>query len=250
MATHHPFHDLFTFMNAEVAPDGTVLGHEQRCKYRARAWELRKYTASQRQGNWRTIDPKVLLEHMLRRCTHGSDGICHVAVAAKEDAHACVATIRARNRRYPPTRATIWLHQDQAAAAAAASQPLTARVTTAMTRRMSMRTRTRYYFFQPFNPFNAAVIDTSAKPHEGICFTRIFPARVTRTRYYVKRTAQRMRTPMMQRRQQPTATTSLCCVQKAQAWHQQLPRKGRPRGSNRPGVRSRVHLCWRCAFVI
>src|SRR5689334_11613840 len=53
-----------TFMNAEIAPDGTVLGHEQRCKYCARAWELRKYTASQRQGNWRTIDPKVLLEHM------------------------------------------------------------------------------------------------------------------------------------------------------------------------------------------
>src|SRR5690349_21449587 len=99
MTTHHPLHDLFTFVNAETAADGTVLGREQRCKYCARAWELRKYMTGQRQDNWRTIDPKVLLEHMLRRCTHGSDDICHVALVAKKDAHACVATIRACNRR-------------------------------------------------------------------------------------------------------------------------------------------------------
>jgi len=119
MAAHHPLHDLFTFVDVGLAPDdGTVLQREQRYNHCARAWALHKHTTGQRQGNWRTIDPKGLLEHMLRRCTHGSDDICHVALVAKEDAHACVATIRARDHRYPPTRATSCLHQDQAAAAA------------------------------------------------------------------------------------------------------------------------------------
>ena len=105
--TIHPLHDLFTFVDAEMAADGTTLRREVHCSYCAKAWGLHKYSTGEREGKWRAIDFYVLRNHMLGECTHGSDDIHSVALAAsKDDANACVANTRAHNRRARPAGRT------------------------------------------------------------------------------------------------------------------------------------------------
>ena len=46
---------------------------------------------------------QLLRDHMLHECGHGSNDILSAACAAsREDAFACIAEIRAHNRRWPP----------------------------------------------------------------------------------------------------------------------------------------------------
>ena len=78
----HPLHALFSKTDTETAANGTKLQRELRCNYCPQEWELHRYSTGERQGKWRVVDLEQLRDHMLRKCSHGSNDILSVARAA------------------------------------------------------------------------------------------------------------------------------------------------------------------------
>src|SRR5262249_39198152 len=153
----HPLHDLFTHVDAAWAADGTTLQRELRCNYCAKTWPLHKYSTGKRAGKWRAVSFDRQRDHMLQECNHGSDDIPSVASAAKKDVHACVASIRAQNRRWPPSRGQL-TELDQVAAVASQSLALQR---SSMPRSVSM--------LQPNQHVDSGADDMDVSPRKKHC---------------------------------------------------------------------------------